>query len=94
MNDNIPYLKQRVADAQSRRRGLLTGEDRKDFDAHYGAQAADGSMQRNVRGAGKGDRRRLTNALAYDIGYELTREDLTNAERQELEALWRQAHDL
>ena len=90
----LPGFRERVADAQSRRRNLLTGDDRKEFDGYYGAQAADGSSGRNDRGAGKGDRRRPTNTLAYDIGYALTNKDLTDDERNELTSLWQQANDL
>lgn len=86
---SMDQWRQRVADAQSRRRRLMDSEGKRAFDAYYGKQAADGSMGRNKGGAGKGDRRRPCDTLLYDIGYELSfNKDLTDDEREELTQLW------
>jgi hypothetical protein len=67
----------------------MDSEGKRAFDAYYGRQNQDGGFGRNANGAGKGDRRRPTNTLLYDIGYELSfNKDLTDDERAELTELW------
>ena len=57
-------IPERERDMMSKRRSLLTGEDRKAFDAFYGKPKATRS-----KGAGKGDTPRLCDKTLYDLGW-------------------------
>lgn len=82
-------FQQREADSYSRRRKLMDREQKREFDAYYGRQTASGSMSRNMGGAGKGDARRPTNSLLYDLGHAISFDKtLTDDERQQLVEMW------
>lgn len=79
---NVDQLRQRVADANSRRRRLLEPSRRAGFDKHYG-------IATRKHDAGKGDTDRTDNTLAFDLGYELSyNKELTDDERRELTGMW------
>lgn len=84
-------MQERQADAFSNRRKLLERDRRPEFDQYYGTQQAGGAMKKgrySGTGAGKGDARRPENKELYDIGHQLTRKDLTDERRLELERRW------
>lgn len=88
MADPVGQWKERVADAQSRRRARMDGEGKRAFDVFYGRQAADGSLSRNRNGAGKGDAPRPCNSRAMELGFMLMATDLTDEQRKEIEHAW------
>lgn len=57
-------IPERERDMMSKRRSLLTGEDRAAFDAHYGKPKSTRS-----KGAGKGDALRMVDKTLYDLGW-------------------------
>ena len=74
---------ERSRDTMSRRRSLLTGEDRKAFDQYYGKPRSTRARSQ----AGKGDAQRPTDRTLYDLGWLISHGE-TPEIRAEAEAEW------
>ena len=76
-------IPERERDMMSKRRSLLTGEDRKAFDAHYGRPKS----TRSKSDAGKGDAPRMCDKTLYDLGWLISHGETAEI-RSAAEAEW------